>query len=247
MFNRRLAGMCLIISAILLASCTMGQTPVPTADVSMISTQAMALVATQFSLQQTQTAMAIPPTPLPSPTISVPPTPFGGGVPSTPIGGSSPTVGAPLATPITGFGSATPGSGFLPLPSPTLFALASPTQACSNAMFTGQEYPLDAPDPTGIFKPGAEFDKQWTIMNTGTCNWDQGYKLVYLGGSLDGYTIKFDDRANVIKPGDSVAVTVHLTASLVPNTYQECWRMMDDHGYYFGPAPLVCVKIEVKK
>ncbi len=214
----------------LLSACTMGQAPAPTMDVGFINTQGAQLVATQFSLLQTQTAMAVPPSPLPSPTLALPT--------FAPV--DAPTF-AVVQIP-TQAGVSTLASGFLPTATLQVFATASGPK-CNDAVFTGQE---NVPDGT-VMKPGIEFEKYWVIQNTGTCLWDDGYSFTYLGGTLDGYTIKFTDASQFVKPGAQVTFKVDLTASLTPNTYTDCWSMKDDKGYYFGQSPIACVNIVVKK
>ena len=236
---KKLIGMAALVTlTILLSACNIGATPAPTQDVSLIYTQAAQLVATQFAMQQTQTALAIPPTALPTstppaiPTFSVG-TPFGA---STPFGGSTP-FGA--STP---FVVATQPGGFLP--TSTIQALATTSgPVCDSAILVAD---ITVPDGTK-FKPGVDFEKVWRIQNTGTCTWDEGYSFVYGGGSLDGYTIYFKNKNQFVKPGATTDIGVNLTASLSPNTYQECWSMMNDKHQYFPHSPVACVKIVVAK
>jgi hypothetical protein len=236
---KKLIGMAVMVTlTVLLSACNIGTTPAPTQDVGLIYTQAAQLVATQFAMQQTQTALAIPPTALPSPAALAVPTfpvatPFGV---STPFGGSTP-FGA--STP---FGVATQPGGFLP--TVTIMVLATPTgPQCDSATFVAD---VTVPDDTE-FKPGTDFEKIWRIQNTGTCTWDDGYSFVYMGGSLDGYNLYFKTKEKFVKPGATVDFGVDLTASIVPNTYQECWSMKNDRGQYFPHSPVACVKVIVKK
>lgn len=238
---KKLIGMVIVLAlTILLSACNIGAAPAPTQDVGLVYTQAAQLVATQFALQQTQTALAIPPTSLPTatppaiPTFSVG-TPFGV---STPFGVGS----TPFGVNTTPFGAATQSGGFLP--TATIRALATTSAPkCDDAQFVAD---LTVPDGT-VFKPGQDFDKVWRVKNTGTCTWDEGYTFAYGGGSLDGYNIVIKAKDKFVAPGATFDFGVHLTASLAPNTYQECWSMMNDKGYYFGQSPLACVKIVVKK
>ena len=143
----------------------------------------------------------------------------------------------------------TPQAGGTALP--TVAGLASPTSAllpqatqagpvCNDSVFISET----VPDGT-VFKPGQDFQKSWTLQNTGTCTWDEGYALVYLGGTLDGYNINIKKKEDFTPPGSTQVFKVNLTASLAEKEYTECWRMMDDKGYYFGT--FVCVTIVVKK
>ena len=132
---KKLIGMAAMVTlTVLLSACNIGTTPVPTQDVGLIYTQAAQLVATQFAMQQTQTALAIPPTALPSPTALAVPTfpvatPFGV---STPFGASTP------------FGVATQPGGFLP--TATIMALATTSGSqCDSASFIAD---VNVPDGT---------------------------------------------------------------------------------------------------
>lgn len=216
-----------LLTALLLGACSLGATPAPTQDVGAIQTQAMGLVATQFAMQQTQTALAVPPTELPTLTP----------LPTATLDANS--TFAPVTTPGNGasFAFNTPATGFTPLASivPTL-----PADVCNNSAWVSETIP----DGT-VFKPGIKFEKIWTLQNIGTCTWDEGYSFVYQGGTLGGYNIAFNKSSDFVKPGEMVTFKVNLIASLAEREYQECWKMRDDRGYYFGTY--ACVKIVVKK
>jgi hypothetical protein len=215
-----------ILTALLLNACSMGATPAPTQDVGAIQTQAMGLVVTQVAMQQTQTALAIPPTEMP--TLTPLPTATLGNIPTySPI---LPGTGTPFAF-------NTPAIGFTPL------ASVAPTQAvdaCNNSAYVSETIP----DGT-VFKPGIKFEKSWTIQNIGTCTWDEGYVFRYQGGTLGGYSIPLVKSSDFVHPGKMQTFKVNLIASLAEREYTECWKMQDDKGYYFGTY--LCVKIVVKK
>jgi Ig-like domain-containing protein len=230
MSHKKLIGMAVMFTlTVLLSACNIGATPAPTQDLGAIYTQAADLVATQFALQQTQTALAVPPSPIPSPT-SQPPATFPVGTAfgaSTPFGGSTP------------FGAVTQPGGFFP--TATIAALATASgPVCNDSRFISE----DIPDGT-VMKPGQEFEKTWYLQNAGTCTWDDGYVFTYQGGTLDGYSLKIKDTSQFVKPGDTATFTVSLTASLEPQKYTDCWKMKDDRGNYFGTY--ACVTIVVQK
>src|SRR5690349_8651323 len=56
----------ILIPTIILSACNLGAAPAPTEDPGAIQTQAFNLVLTQAASQQTQTALAVPPTALPT-------------------------------------------------------------------------------------------------------------------------------------------------------------------------------------
>jgi hypothetical protein len=222
------------LSAIILSACNAGATPAPTQDVGAIQTQALQTVVAQFGQQQTQTAAAIPPTsaptlaPLATATLGAIPTVSSAGATSTAI---TQGVGTPFAF-------NTPSAGFTPL------ASVAPTQAgqaCTDSTFVED---VTVPDGTQI-KAGGQFVKIWKVQNTGTCMWDDGFVLKYLGGYLDGRDITFKHSSEFVKPGQMREFRQELTAPETPNTYEECWRLRDDGGFYFGTY--LCVKVVVVK
>jgi hypothetical protein len=136
----------------------------------------------------------------------------------------------------TAFVFNTPAAGFTPL------AAAPPTavaDACHQSAFVAD---IAIPDGTEM-KPGEDFMKIWQIQNTGTCIWDDGYLLKYIGGRMDGYDIHIDQTHEFVKPGAIKEYRVDLTAPLQEGHYEDCWKMQDDGGGYFGTY--LCVKIVV--
>jgi len=175
-----------------LTSCNIGKSPEPTADVNAIFTSAAGTMIAQLNDQQTQTALAVPPTPASSPTPLDTFTPLptfaqGSTVLGTPFLFATPGAGlAPLATiaPTTGSGS-------------THFAVG-----CNDATFIGET----VPDGTMV-KPVKRFDKAWSLQNTGTCTWDEGYSFNFKSGEqLNGENIlitKRSDKSSFTAPGHS--------------------------------------------
>ncbi len=220
-----------LLMAAALASCNIGKAPEPTPDVNGIYTSAAQTMIAALNVQQTQTAQAVTATPLviPSPLATFTPlATFAIGTGSIPFGTTPFTLG-------------TPGAGVTTIPTPVGGTAASLASGCNNLAFISD---VTIPDGT-VFRPGKDFLKTWRVENTGTCAWDDGYALVYQGGTLDGYDIPINRKSDFIYPGESVDYSVKLTASLQPNTYTECWRMRGDNGAFFGS--FLCVVIKVQK
>jgi hypothetical protein len=138
----------------------------------------------------------------------------------------------------------TPVAGFTQLASPAApAATISLGDACNNNVYEGD---VTVPDGT-ILKPGVDFIKQWAIRNTGTCTWDEGYALVFIGGdqAMDPVNFEFKNSDDFVSPGEGINIGVPLTAPLAEGKYQGTWRMRSDSGVYFG-TPLTVV-FEVKK
>ena len=249
MFSRkptRLILMTLLTAALLLTSCNVGTVASPTPDVNALNTAIVGTTVAQLSAQFTQTAQAAPTnTSAPSPTVTTIAT-FSLPTIDT-SGAASPTVNAAalptfsfVNTPVTG---GTPGTGFTQVPAlPTSAATASLGDACDNNVFEGD---VTIPDGS-VLEPGQDFVKIWAVRNTGTCTWDDGYALIYIGGStpnLDPINLQFTQGADFIAPGETADLDIRLTTPCVPGDYEGHWRMRNDRGSYFGTTLSVYVKV----
>jgi hypothetical protein len=236
----------LLMTALTLAACNVGATPAPTVDVNAINTAAVATAMGQISAQLTQTALAIPSntpaatnSPIPLATFALPTT--GPGTTAATAGaGALPTLSfntTPNTTPIAGVTAAV-GSPVAPVN--TAPALGD---ACHNSIYIAD---VTIPDET-VLKPGEDFDKIWRIQNTGSCIWDDGYKLVFVAGdqALDPVNYEIKDAADFVEAGETVDMGVDLTAPNAEGKYSATWRMQTDVGVFFG-TPLTVV-INVKK
>jgi hypothetical protein len=238
----------LLTAALTLAACNVGATPAPTVDINAINTAAVATAMGQISAQLTQTALAAPTnTPLPTDTpLSLNTAPA---LPTTAAGAASPTAGASGALPTLSFNTTpntTPLAGLTPA-SGTSVVPAGPTaslgDSCNNSAYIAD---VTYPDNT-VIKPGINFEKVWRVQNTGTCTWDDGYKLVFIAGdkALDPVTFEFTDSKDFVSGGETADLGVDLTSPLKEGTYSATWRMQSDTGVFFGT--LLTVVIEVKK
>jgi hypothetical protein len=234
----------LLTAALTLAACNVGSTPAPTVDVNAINTAAVATAMGQISAQLTQTALAAPTntppptdTPLSLATVALP----------TTGAGTQPAAGTSAALPTLSFNTTpntTPLAGFTPLSSP-----AAPVNtvvsgdACNNSIYIAD---VTYPDNSEI-KPGINFEKIWRVQNTGSCIWDDGYKLVFIGGdrALDPVNFEFTRAQDFVSAGETADLGVDLTAPLAEGTYTATWQMQSDQGVYFGT--LLTVVVVVKK
>lgn len=233
----------LLAAALVLTSCNMGATPAPTVDANAISTAAYNTAVANISIGQTQTALAAPsatlfPTNTPLSLVTFPPA-DGSAVP-----------GANTAIPTFSFNT-TPAAGTTPLVTAAVPAVgqaptASLGDACNNSAFEGD---VTIPDGS-VIEPGTNFKKVWKIRNTGTCKWDEGYSLIYIGGSnpdLDPYDYKFSKTSDIdfVASGEAIDITLDLTSPCQVGKYEGHWRMKNDKGYFFGDY--LSVYIEVTK
>jgi hypothetical protein len=212
--------------AMALTGCNLGKSPEPTADVNAIYTAAAETLVSQLNDQLTQTAQAVPPTAAESP---------------TPLPSFTPLSTFPVLAGLTPFTIGTPGVGVTPqsspLPGPIVNGMAV---GCNNASFQGETIK----DGT-VMSVLHDFDKSWSLQNTGTCTWAVGYAFAFKSGEkLGGKDIKIVQDADVTNPGHSQTFIVHLAAPKTPGEYKGFWQMKDDTGVWFGS--LVSVDIIVQ-
>jgi len=227
----------LLAMGLILAGCNIGQTAEPTIDINAQQTSIVGTTVAQFSINFTQTAAALP-SPTSTPTNTSAPLPTVA-LPTLPSGSAAPTTSGALPT--ISF-NASPLPGFTPIASPARVATTTGVM-CDNNVFEGD---VTIPDGT-LLKPGVNFQKIWSIRNTGTCTWDDGYKLVFYAGdrAIDPYDFAFKKASDFVSPGEGINIAINLTAPLAEGLYQGHWKMQNDQGQWFGT--FLSVYIEVRK
>jgi hypothetical protein len=106
---------------------------------------------------------------------------------------------------------------------------ATPVSYCDWLSFIQD---VTAPDGS-VFGPGETFTKTWRITNRGTCTWTPDYMLVFTGGDQMGSTTAVR-LPGYISPGQSVDVSVTLTAPSANGRYTGYWMLRNPSGTLFG-------------
>ena len=104
-----------------------------------------------------------------------------------------------------------------------------PGSGCDKAQFITD---VTVPDGT-VFAPGAPVKKTWRLKNIGTCTWTTGYYLVFSSGDQMGGPSSAAFPTAVV-PGQTVDLTVNLTAPNSANTYRGNWMLKNASGALFG-------------
>ena len=96
---------------------------------------------------------------------------------------------------------------------------------------------LTIPDGT-LLAPGTAFTKIWELKNTGTCAWNSLYTLVFAnqGDLMGGEITQPLITSGAVQPGETVKVSVNLTAPANQGDYKGQWRLRNPTGTEFGPA-----------
>jgi len=91
----------------------------------------------------------------------------------------------------------------------------------------------DVTVPNGTeMEPGDEFTKTWKIENTGTCDWNENFRIQYVGGHLFG-----SDTTKIRKyvhDGETVMISLKMTAPNGSGVATSSWQIATDSGDSFG-------------
>ena len=105
----------------------------------------------------------------------------------------------------------------------------TPTALCT-AQLTFQK-DLTIPDDTEV-APGASLVKQWVVRNSGTCNWDNRYRIRQIGGSEMGVAKEL--ALYPARSGSEATLQIEFIAPTPPGTYRSAWQAYTPIGEAFG-------------
>ncbi len=115
---------------------------------------------------------------------------------------------------------------------PTATNTPIPTEteiACSRASFIDD---VSIPDGTDL-EPGETFTKTWRLRNSGSCTWNTNYELLFKDGDAMGGPAS-KDLSGSVSPGETVDISVDLTAPNNEGSYKGFWWLRSDAGIVFG-------------
>lgn len=111
-------------------------------------------------------------------------------------------------------------------------SFVQPTSQTSSCDIGGFVQDVTIPDGTTI-AAGQDFTKTWRIKNNGTCTWDENYTVVYYSGEQMAEDTIYSFTTDNIEPGESVDVSVPMTAPTSNGEYYSYWVMRNDLGQTF--------------
>ena len=137
------------------------------------------------------------------------------------------TQNAPTSLPATA--TPVPATSTPVPPTATNTAIPTAVSYCDWVLFISD---VTIPDGTQLYA-GEVFTKTWRLQNRGTCTWTPDYMLVYTGGDQMGSTAAVRLPGNV-GPGQSVDVSVTLTAPAAAGYHAGYWMLRNPSGALFG-------------
>lgn len=96
-----------------------------------------------------------------------------------------------------------------------------------------------------VLAPGQDFVKSWRVLNDGTCDWQPNFTLAYVRGNRIEASMSGNPTAvgRVVRPGETIDLSVSLRAPQVPGLFQGFWQMRDDLGQSFGQVVWVGIQV----
>lgn len=113
-----------------------------------------------------------------------------------------------------------------------------PTPVCTdNLMFLED---LSLPDGT-VVKPGAPLDKRWLVENSGSCNWDENYRLKFMSGAE--LSAPLSQALYPARSGSKATIRIIFTSPSEPGTYQSAWQAYNPQEVAFGEPVFIQVTV----
>ena len=143
----------------------------------------------------------------------------------------SATSEAPTQTPfvVTATFTNTPAQPLATSTNTPLPATSVPATGCYQAYFVAD---ITVPDNTQMAK-GQTFTKTWRIRNNGTCTWTGDFDIVYTSGT-NLASVSSVDIPKEVKPGETVDISIPMTAPSSDGSYRSSWVIKASNGYSFG-------------
>jgi hypothetical protein len=122
---------------------------------------------------------------------------------------------------------------------PNLLATSAslPTSSCFGMAYVAD---VTIPDNTSM-TPGQSFTKTWRVRNNGSCTWEVGFKLNFIGGNAMGASSVALTKA--VAPGAEAEISVPMTAPTASGSARGNWRMSTATGTYFGDEIYVLIVV----
>ena len=144
----------------------------------------------------------------------------------------------PAATAAPYFIPPTPVPAGRAAPAPSGQAVPSDAD-CGNDLIFIED--LTIPDGT-VVPPGASLDKQWLVENSGSCAWDERYRLRLIAGPEMG--AQPEQLLYPARGGSQVILRILFTAPSEPGSYRSAWQAFRPSGEPFGEPIFIDILVQ---
>jgi len=124
------------------------------------------------------------------------------------------------------------------MPTETLIPFSTTVPVCSNGLT--YLYDVTIPD-SSVVAPGSTLDKQWQVQNTGTCDWDNHYRLRLVSGVDMGIQ---EQALYPARAGMKVVLQLTLNAPQEVGSYTNTWQAIAPDGNFFGDVVILIIIVQ---
>ncbi len=114
----------------------------------------------------------------------------------------------------------------------------TPTPTCTDSLTYLED--LSIPDGAQV-APGQPLDKRWRVQNSGTCNWDEHYRVKLIAGPDLG--AQGEQALYPARGGTELIVRILFTAPNEAGKYRSAWQAYDPQGKPFGDPVFIEVNV----
>jgi hypothetical protein len=126
-------------------------------------------------------------------------------------------------------------------PTPTIPEVRpTATPVCADSLSFLED--LTIPDGTQV-NPGTLLDKRWLIKNSGSCNWDEDYRIKLISGADLGVSI--EQALYPARSGSELALRIVFSAPQEPGYYQSAWQAFNPKDVPFGDPFFIEILVEL--
>lgn len=119
-----------------------------------------------------------------------------------------------------------------PVATPTVLAFAHSASSPGDCQ-DGLTFIQDATIPDGTqVEPGSTLDKRWDVQNSGTCAWNENYRIKLIAG--DALGAASEQALFPTLGGGSTTIRITFQAPTEPGNYRSAWQAHDPAGQPFG-------------
>jgi len=112
------------------------------------------------------------------------------------------------------------------------------TPACTNDL----TYLLDLTIPDGSqVSPTSSLVKRWKVQNSGSCNWDERYRIKLVSGSNLGAQ---EQALYPARGGTELTIQIIFTAPSEAGNYYSTWQAYDPGGNPFGDSFYMQINVQ---
>lgn len=132
------------------------------------------------------------------------------------------------------------------MPAPTIALTPTPVEAqptplplCLDNLTYRED--LTIPDGSPV-APKTILDKRWRVENSGTCNWDERYRLKLTAGSEMGATQ--EQALYPARAKGEVILRIEFTAPAEPGAYRSSWQAYGPDSKPFGDPVFIDIIVQ---